>query len=626
MCRRFPELAGWWLRTARAAEVAPPCRLEELFLEQVRRNASRPAVITPSMSMTYEELEKRSRSVALKLRDIIGPRPGAIVAVTMQRGWEQVAAVLGVLRAGAAYAPVDPALPRERLHHLLSTTGAAVTLTQSWLDANIPWPARTHRIAVDILGTAGEQPLIASLDVSAEDVAYVIFTSGSSGLPKGVAITHRSAAHTILTINEMGDVGASDRMLGVASLSFDLSVYDIFGMLAAGGALVMPASSVHPDPAHWAALMEQAGVTLWNSVPAHLQLLLESGAGPRRTVPRLIMLSGDWIPLSLPARARSAFGPATRILAMGGATEAAIWSIFKWVDQVQPNWTAIPYGTPLAGQDVLVLDESLEKCPSGATGELYIAGEGVALGYWLDPVRTAQSFVPDPRTGQRLYRTGDLGRYRPDGEIDLLGRRDTQVKISGYRVDLGEVEFALLQHPDVREAAVVAPGAAGERAALVAYVVGADPSCVRVDGLHELLKQKLPAYALPRHIHMLDRLPLTSNGKVDRKALAERRPDEPVDGYCAPRNALEQSLADVFGEVLDRERVGIHDNFFELGGTSILAMQLVADIQAQFAVSWPLRVIFEVPHVAGLAERIVQDTIDGADSHALADALEAVEK
>ena len=470
----LPRLAAPELEARRRANAteARLCdlRLERLFLEQVTARATSPAVIDRTGTLSYMELERRSRAVASRIKCMQGVRSNTI-AIVMQKGWEQVVAVLAVLRAGAAYVPIDPLLPGERVAHLLAHAQAGLALTQPWLDSQVVWPEGVRRISVDSdildVDTGEIEPA-----TDADALAYVIYTSGSTGLPKGVAISHRAAVNTILDVNRMARLTQLDRVFAVSSLSFDLSVYDIFGPLAAGAAIVLPDPKPHPDPVQWLESVRAGGVTLWNSVPALLELLLDAAQdtsvalGPLR----LAMLSGDWIPVSLPERLRQ-FVPGADVLAMGGATEAAIWSIYRDVTQVDPGWHSIPYGKPMANQRFHVLNSALRDCPVWTPGELYIGGAGLALGYWRDPQLTERSFITHPDSGERLYRTGDVGRYLPDGEIEFLGRRDTQVKVLGHRIELGEIESLLLQQPEVHQAVVTAQEAGRGAKRLVAYVV-----------------------------------------------------------------------------------------------------------------------------------------------------------
>jgi amino acid adenylation domain-containing protein len=435
-------------------------------------------------TLRYGELEERARHLAQRLQEL-GAQPNQLVAVVMDRGWAQVVAVVGVLMSGAAYLPLDPRLPPERLTALLRNAQVRVALTEEEWARRLAWPA-----AVVVLCADGEPagsvaaPPRAALAAAArpQDLAYVLYTSGSTGEPKGVMIDHRAALNTVLAINRRFEVGPADRVLGLSSLGFDLSVYDLFGVLGAGGTLVLPSAGRELDPAHWREVAAHHGVTIWNSVPALMELLLDAagaaagtgpaaGAGALPPALRLVLLSGDWIPTRLPERIR-ALCPAARVVSLGGATEASIWSLLYPIAEVEPGWSSIPYGKPLANQWLEVLDEALERRPVWVPGELYIGGAGLAQGYWRDDARTRASFLEHPRTGERLYRTGDWARYLPDGNLELLGREDSQVKLHGLRIELGEIEAALLRHPEVRAAAVTLSGA--ERSTgrqLVAYLV-----------------------------------------------------------------------------------------------------------------------------------------------------------
>ncbi|HEX8650761.1 MAG TPA: amino acid adenylation domain-containing protein [Pyrinomonadaceae bacterium] len=452
---------------------APAEMLHTLFAKQVSERPHQPALMTPHSTLTYEELSRRAHQVAHRLRRS-GACPNTLVAVVMEKGWEQVVAVLGILESGAAYLPVDPELPTERLHYILEHGEVSLVLTQSWLDAGLQWPEQTERLCVD------DEAAWHDLDASSlpstqrpDDLAYVIYTSGSTGRPKGVMIDHAGAVNTILDINQRFAVGPEDRVLALSSLSFDLSVYDIFGTLAAGGTIVMAEAWAGRDPSRWLEMMIRQRVTVWNSVPALMEMLVEYAGGRGERLPdtlRLVMLSGDWIGLKLPDQIR-ALCTAPQIISLGGATEASIWSILYPIEEVDASWKSIPYGRPMKNQRFYVLNELLEPCPTWVTGRLYIGGDGLAKGYWRDQEKTQASFIIHPRTGERIYRTGDLGRYLPDGNIEFQGREDFQVKVQGYRIELEEIEAALLQHPSVRAAVVTAINDEQGQKRLVSYVV-----------------------------------------------------------------------------------------------------------------------------------------------------------
>ncbi|MET9827946.1 amino acid adenylation domain-containing protein [Streptomyces sp. NPDC006385] len=580
----------------------PEALLHEGVVAQCRRTPRAPAVIAADAVLSYAELHARASAVAAHLR--ARPKgPGRIVAVALDKSTAQIAAVLGVLMAGAAYLPLDPAQPAARRDRILADAAVRHVLVPDAAAGAGAWPEGVTAVPVDGLSD-GEAPVEASA-AHPDDLAYVIYTSGSTGVPKGVMISHRAALNTVEDINRRFEVGADDRMLGLASLGFDLSVYDIFGLLAVGGALVLPDPGRRADPAHWADLVARHRITLWNSVPAQLGLLtdhLESeGSGAAAASLRLALMSGDWIPLSLPDRIR-ALVPGLRLNSLGGATEAAIWSIWYAIGEVPPHWPSIPYGIPLDNQSWHVLDDHLRPRPDGVVGELYIGGAGLAMGYLGDPEKTAHRFVRHPETGERLYRTGDLGRYHPDGVLELLGREDRQVKIRGHRVEPAEVEAALLAHPAVKDAAVTAhPDASGGLRLAAYYVVGTEAGTAQ---LREHLGAQLPAYMVPSTFTPLDRLPLTANGKVDRAALPDPAATAGTGTAGAeqdqePVTEAERVLAEIWAAVLEVETVRPADDFFELGGHSLLATQVVAELRERLGVKVPLRLMFEETTLRG---------------------------
>ena len=579
--------------------------LHELFAAQARSRPEHPAIIEPRGTFSYATLQRRANQLAHALRGL-GARPNTLVAIVMERGWEQMAATLGVLGSGAAYLPIDPEWPAERIHFLLRHAEVQLVLTQPWLDARLSWPEDVRRISVT------EQTLDAEPDTALvpvqrpADLAYVIFTSGSTGEPKGVMIDHTGAANTVLDINARFGVGPSDRVLALSALTFDLSVYDVFGVLAAGGTLVLPSPQAAKDPSHWLKLLLHERISLWNSVPALMQLLVEYAEGQRDRLPNLslrtVMLSGDWIPVALPERIK-ALGRDIHVVSLGGATEASIWSIFHPIDRVEPGWQSIPYGRPLKNQRFHVLDETLAPRPTWVTGELFIGGVGLALGYWKDTAKTEARFLRHPRTGERLYRTGDQGRYLPDGSIEFQGRADFQVKVQGYRIELGEIETVLEKHPAVKAAVVTAHGERHGDKRLVAYVVSDGEPVATHALLRAWLEEKLPRYMVPTLFLPLERLPLTSNGKVDRKALAA--PEAPAPrhehGFEAPADALERTLAAMWKDVLGVPQVGRHDSFFELGGHSFALVRVMGRVRQQFGRELPLTALVRQPTLAHLA-------------------------
>ncbi|HJT58388.1 MAG TPA: amino acid adenylation domain-containing protein [Ktedonobacteraceae bacterium] len=585
----------------------PETLLHTLFLAQLPERPRQAAVIAPSRTLTYQEVYNGSTQLAQRLRQL-EVRPNRLVAVVMEKGWEQVVAVLGVLQSGAAYLPIDPGLPAERLTYLLEHAEVEIVLTQSWIDRTVQWPANIQRLLVDTLNLerAGILPTMPVQEP--EDLAYVIYTSGSTGLPKGVMIDHRGAVNTIMDINRRFGVSSKDRVLALSSLSFDLSVYDIFGTLAVGGTIVMPGEQAIRNPAVWLETVVQERVTIWNSVPALLQMLVEYAEPHPELLSnaclRLVLLSGDWIPLSLPDRIKKLFA-GVEVISLGGATEASIWSIFYPIDHLDPAWTSIPYGRPLSNQQFHVLNELLEPCPTWVPGQLYIAGIGLARGYWHDENKTRASFITHPRTNERLYRTGDLGRYLPDGTIEFLGREDFQVKVQGYRIELGEIEAALARHEAVGEAIVTAVGERHADKRLVAYVVPKQGHTLSSSKLRYFLQEQLPIYMVPSTLLLLDALPLTANGKVDRKALpspiqvttGSELAGEIADGEAA----FIGQIAQVVGSVLEVDKLDARTNLLEYGATSLSIIRIVNLLEQKFHFRPRIDEFFRVPTVMWLA-------------------------
>ncbi|MFJ6808480.1 amino acid adenylation domain-containing protein [Streptomyces anulatus] len=595
----------------RTGAPVPDACLHDLVNETARVRPDATAVITGSVRLTYRELVDASLAVARALHHR-GVRPGDLVAVAARKGWQQAVAVLGVLQSGAAFMPLDPDQPARRIHRLIESSGVRHILVERAERAAFPGTGLAAPAAVeDCLTTTGsggvpEEPRTPG------DLAYVIHTSGSTGDPKGVVIDHAGAVNTIVAVNRRFSVGPADRVLAVSALHFDLGVYDLFGTWAAGAAVVLPDHSRRTSPTHWAELTRRHGVTIWNSVPALAGLLVEHAEhadGSDGTIPaslRLVLLSGDWIPLDLPGRLRSV-AAGCRVIGMGGATEASIWSVWYPVERVDPSWRSVPYGLPMDNQTVHVVDDHGRPRPDWVPGELHIGGRGVALGYWRDPLLTAEKFAElpsGPDAAERRYRTGDIVRFLPQGMLEFLGREDTQVKIAGHRVELGEIETALSQIPGVRAAVVVAPGTADRQRRLVGYYLsepGAAPDPAQV---RERLTEVLPGHAVPPRLISLDRFPLTSNGKVDRGRLRDM-PVGPEPGRPRRRaGEWERRIAAIWADVLRLDDIAPDDDFFALGGTSLGAMRLTTRLQAEFGVRLGLLDLYQAPTVAAVAQRL----------------------
>jgi amino acid adenylation domain-containing protein len=554
-------------------------RLDGLFRAQAARTPDAVALIAGEERLTYRELAERASRLADHLREL-GTGPETVVGVSLPRTAELIVTLLAVLEAGAAYLPLDPAYPEERRRFLVEDAGAEIVISPT--QPSPPGPLSRHP-APPPRERGGQR-----------DLAYLIYTSGSTGRPKGVAIEHASAVRLVAWA---AATYAREELAGVlasTSINFDLSVFEIFVPLSTGGTVILA-----EDALALPGLPARDEVTLINTVPSALAALLE--LGPLPVSVRTVNVAGE--PLRRPLAERFHADGSRRLWNLYGPSEDTTYSTGALIGEEEP-----PIGRPVAGSRAYVVDRGLGLLPPGIPGELCLGGGGLARGYWRRPDLTAERFVPDPLGGEpgaRLYRTGDRVRWRPDGQLEFLGRFDHQVKIRGFRVEPGEIEAALMQHPDVGAATVLALPGPGGHLQLAAFVEGANPG---VAELREHLAFRLPAAFVPASFTVLDALPLNPNGKVDRAALARLGGVSAVAtaDSVAPRDPVEELLAGIWTELLGIERIGIQDDFFALGGHSLLATRVIARVRAVLGVELPVRSLFETPTVAGLAVRIRQ--------------------
>jgi len=574
--------------------------LHTLFEDSVARTPEGIAVVCGEQSLTYRGLDERATAIARGLVRA-GIVPGDIVGICLRRSLDQAATILGVLKAGACFLPLDPDYPARRVAYMVEDSGCRAVVC-----------------APELRDLAGEQALTLTVgeltrpdvdcalpDVTPEEPAYVIYTSGSTGAPKGIVLRHRGAVNNFTDFNDRFRIGPGDALLAVSSPSFDMSVYDLLGTLAAGATTIVPEPAAVREPARWVELMSRHQVTVWHSAPALLELALDAAeaAGDPFGAVRLALLGGDWIPVTLPDRLRRAV-PDCAVISLGGATEASMDSVVFEVGEVDPAWTSIPYGRPMANQRAYILDGGLQPLPVGVPGELHLAGVGLAAGYLNRPDLTARRFVrhtfANGRT-ERLYKTGDLARYRPDGVIELLGRLDFQVKVHGLRIETGEIEAVLRRHTAVHEAVVVPRGERGHTV-LAAVIVPAEGHRPVPADLRAWLEQALPVSMVPAVILTVDKLPTTPNGKVDRRALgelaAQRAATETEGGV--PSTPAELRVAAAWRKVLGMDEIGLDDNFFDLGGDSFTAVRAVFEIDRAMLVVE----LFKNPTVRDLALRV----------------------
>jgi amino acid adenylation domain-containing protein/non-ribosomal peptide synthase protein (TIGR01720 family) len=574
-------------------------RMHERVAAHAARRPKALAVGGQGQMLTYGELNAEANQLAHHLR-ALGVGPEVPVGICLERSPRLLVAVLGVLKAGGAYVPLDPDYPADRLAYMLEDAGAPVLLTQaSSVDALPEHGARM--VVLDAEETLAAKPATdPAVTVAPENLAYIIYTSGATGRPKGTLVPHRALENAYAAWRRAYDLPSLRAHLQMASFSFDVFTGDWARALGSGAKLVLCPRDALLEPARLHALMTREGVDAAEFVPAVIRVLadhLESTGGTLDAIKLLAVGSDVWHEGEY-LRFRRLCGPETRLINSYGVTEATIDSTYFEMADGPAGDAALPIGRPFANVRLYILDARMRPVPVGVPGELYIGGAGVARGYHRRPSLTAARFVPDPwgPPGARLYRTGDLVRYRHDGQVMFLGRADDQIKLRGYRIEVGEIEAVLVQHPQAEEG-VVAVQERGGHKTLVAYVTPAD--ALDATALRQWLSKRLPDYMVPGRFAFLDALPLTPNGKVDRRALPEVKALESVE-IAAPRDAREATLARVWGEVLGLEQVGIHDNFFNLGGDSILSLQVIARARRE-GLHFTPRQLFQHQTVAELA-------------------------
>jgi amino acid adenylation domain-containing protein len=591
-----------WNSTERAH--AAQDALHTAFEEQAARTPEAQAVICGSESMSYQELNERANQLAHYLMKV-GVEPETRVGVCVERSTQMIAALLAVLKAGGAYVPLDPKYPAERLSYMLEDSQAKVLLTDSLFLQQLP-PFAGTMVEIDsqraeIAAMSSQNP---GPSISPANLAYVIYTSGSTGKPKGVSICHSSVITFLHWCRETFLPEELSRVLASTSICFDLSVFEIFAPLSFGGSTVVAANALE-----LAETTKAAGVTLVNTVPSAMRELVRMKGIPESV--RVINLAGEALSGALVREIYQA-SKVEKVFNLYGPSEDTTYSTFACVPRAHEG-AAAPIGKPIANSQVYVLDEWMHVAPVGVVGQLYVAGAGLARGYLNRPGLTADSFIPDPfgtREGGRLYRTGDLVKWRADGNLEFLGRADHQVKIRGFRIELGEIEAVLQQHAEVEHAVVVAREDGSAERRLTAYVVARGRQEETARTLREYLKEKLPGHMSPAYYVFLDRLPLTQNGKVDRKALPN--PEQPAAAvYVAPRTSIQQLIAKIWQEALAVERVGLDDNFFDLGGHSLLVARVRFTLREKLGRDVALVDFFTYPTVRALAHRLEGDAEKG---------------
>ncbi len=612
----WQQVAQEWNATE-AAYPQDQC-VPELFEAQAVQQPDAVAVAFEDQHMTYQALNHSANQLAHTLRQL-GVSVETLVGVFMERSVEMVVGLLGILKAGAAYVPLDPGYPPERVAFMAADAGAKVLLAQKHMADRLPQLAATVVYVDELAKTSPDSPNPVSA-VCAENLAYVIYTSGSTGQPKGAMNTHGGLRNRLQWMQAAYHLDQTDRVLHKTPFSFDVSVWEFFWPLLTGACLVVARPGGHQDSAYLVRAIIEQRVTTLHFVPAMLSVFLQEARVEECASLRRVMCSGEALPLDVQERFFAKLD--AELHNLYGPTEAAV-DVTYWACQPASGRAVVPIGRPIANIQIYLLDKYMQPVPVGVPGELFIGGVGLGRGYWQRPELTAERFVPNPfashlysprrrgeteegkqvEDGSRLYKTGDLARYWPGGEIEFLGRTDFQVKLRGFRIELGEIEARLAQHPAVGAAVV-----AVVEEKLVAYAVPGAAQKPTVNDLRDYLKEKLPDYMLPSAFVMLAALPLTPSGKVDRRALPAPDRSQPEKTFALPRTPTEEVLAGIWALVLGLEQVGIYDNFFNLGGHSLLAIQIASRVRDSLEAELSLPELFESPTVAALAEKIEKAT------------------
>jgi amino acid adenylation domain-containing protein len=578
------------------APIATERNLSQLFSEQARLNSAKIALIAGEEKFSYQDLDQRANQLASFLLSQ-GVGPEALVGVLLDRKPQMLIALLAVLKAGAAYVPLDPAYPAERIGYIVEDAEISILLSSKRLQhAATGVPQSTRFVALEEITAHESHEVLSQAD--SENLAYVIYTSGSTGKPKGVMVEHRNVLSFFRAMDQL--IGSEAGVwLAVTSLSFDISVLELLWTLTRGFTVVL-----HGDEGtHTIAdEMSRFGVTHLQSTPSLARMLtLEPRSLAALAAVKKLLLGGEALPASLVRVIRSVFQG--ELFNMYGPTETTIWSTACLVEGIP---SIVPIGKPLANTLVQILDETLQPVPAGASGELFIGGEGVARGYWKRPELTAERFLPSVVPGLgRLYRTGDIARTTPEGDLEFLGRSDFQVKLHGFRIELGEIELSLEEQESVQQAVVIAREDRPGDKRLVAYVIPKPGASRSASSLRDVLSGKMPSYMVPANFVFLDRFPLTSNGKIDRKALPPVDTDtQVIDPVSRPGNDMENTLASIWAEALGLERIGVEQNYFDLGASSLMVAEVHSRLQQHLKQEISLVDLFQFPTVRALSTHL----------------------
>jgi amino acid adenylation domain-containing protein len=576
----------------------------------VKNNPQHIALIKSEKTMTYGELNKQANRLAHFLIQT-GIKPQDNIGLLVSRNFDMIVGMLAILKVGAAYVPIDPEYPVDRQLYIFNQS----TLKMVIADNN--YELKTHItekyfVKIDEDRYTKFKDTNPNIKIKSNQLAYTIYTSGSTGRPKGVMIEHHSAVNLIEWVNNTFNVAADDRLLFITSMCFDLSVYDIFGMLSAGATLVIADQEEIRNVEALQQMLVHHKITFWDSVPTTLDFLIKNieQENPQFSYTGLktIFLSGDWIPVNLPQRIKSAFTKA-RVISLGGATEGTIWSNYYPITEIKKDWKSIPYGKPISNNFFYILNNQMQPVPVGVVGDLYIGGVGVARGYANEPQKTQAAFVRDifnDKLGGMMYRTGDSGRMMPDMNIEFIGRKDNQVKINGFRVELGEIESALQLIEGVSNAIVLAKNDKEEKKHLIGYIV--PQKIFDKDLMVANLRTKLPNYMIPAVWVIMKQFPLTTNGKIDRNSLPDNEEDDTAKPFLLPVTVTEKIMMGIWVSCMNITHLSTDNNFFELGGHSLIAIQILSKFEKETKKRFPLSVFFKFPTIQLLSEFIDKES------------------
>jgi amino acid adenylation domain-containing protein len=579
--------------------------IHQIFETQVEQTPQAIAAVFNDQYLTYSELNKKANQLAHHLRSL-GVEKETPIGISLDRSLEMVVGLLGILKAGGTYIPLDPLFPPDRLDYMLENSETRILLTQERLRPKTTKENNLLTVYLDSDWHLYSQYSVENPNITTQphNLAYIIYTSGSTGKPKGVQLPHQGVVNFLTSMRQKPGLTADDTLLSVTTLSFDISVLEIFLPLTTGACVVVvPGEAVYDG----AALIQQLStnsISIMQATPATWQMLIDAGWQGDKNLK--VLCGGEAMPKDL---AKWLTQNVDSVWNMYGPTETTVWST---IYEITRDTDIITIGRPIANTQIYILDKNLEPTPIGVVGELYISGDGVARGYLKQPTLTAEKFVPDPfsqKPGTKMYRTGDQARYLTDGQIDFLGRVDFQVKVRGFRIELGEIETVLNHHPDIHKAVVIVREDSPDDKRLVAYLIPETDRQPDAGELRLYIRTKLPEYMMPSSYVFLKDFPMTPNRKVNHKALPvpDKSHLKTEGNFIYPRTATEEKLAKIWANVLGIEKIDVYDNFFDLGGHSLLATRVISRIRDQFKIDLPLRTLFMTPTVADISEAV--DTV-----------------